>query len=184
MNRYVSIFLLFLLIMILYSNNEGFINKPPPDKPDNLQFYTCHDYSNNNNLGNNNYKIMKHDIVDPQEGSYSYFLDRYKLRNYDEIFHSPICESKYNFKNINNLKMLDIIDYEDSIHEDKLLKIEEEYEKNSIKDPNFKYINPNNIKNKLLYNDKTIKLFLDNHHSQIDETLTHRLDQKFIPKTN
>ena len=29
---------------------------------------------------------MKHDIFDPQEGAYSYFLDRYKLRNYDEIF--------------------------------------------------------------------------------------------------
>ena len=112
MKGYIYILLISLFIYILCSFcKEGFINKPLKDKPDDLQFYACHDYSSNQNLGNNNYKIKRHGVVEPQVGAYSSFLDIYKLRNYDEIFHSPICESEYNFKDIQveSFKQLPII---------------------------------------------------------------------------
>ena len=94
------------------------------------------------------------------------FLDIYKLRNYDEIFHSPICESEYNFKDIQNLKTPEILEYRDALNEKSMLKLEEEYEINSIKDPYYSYVSPQYIGNKLTYSDATNKMFLETHHSQ------------------
>ena len=106
----VKVCLLFLIVCT-YGHREGYINnKSPKDEPDDLQFYACHDYSSNKNLGNNNYKLKKHGISEPLQGTYSYFLDIYGIRNYDEIFHAPICESKYNFSDISNLSAPEILD--------------------------------------------------------------------------
>ena len=59
---------------------------PPPDRPDEIQFMACHDYSSNTNLGNNNFKLNSHKIGNPLLGNYSSFLDAYGIRNYDEFF--------------------------------------------------------------------------------------------------
>ena len=58
-----------------------------------------------------------------------------------------------------------------------------EYEKNSIKDPFFKYVNPNNIGNTLIYSDNALKMFLNTHISSNEEQLSDRLDSnKYVPK--
>jgi len=101
----------------------------------------------------------------------------YGIRNYDEIFHSPICESKYNFSGINNLSSPEILDHTDVLEKDKLLKIEETYDKNSIKDPYYFYGNPNYIGNKITYNKEINELFLSNHRSKDTENMLHRLDR-------
>ena len=98
-----------LFLYVLYSScNEGYINKPLKDEPDDMQFLACHDYSSNQNLGNNNYKLKRHGVSEPLQGTYSYFLDTYKIRDYNEIFHAPICEEEYKFKDIGNLKVPEI----------------------------------------------------------------------------
>ena len=156
---------------------EGYINQVPPNKPDDLQFYACHDYSSNKNLGNNNYKLKKHGISAPLHGTYSYFLDIYGIRNYDEIFHAPICESKHNFKGINNLNTPEILDHEDLLKEDELLRREEIYDKNAVKDPYYLFGHPGYIGNKLTYSKRINDLFLSNHRSKDIENMLHRLDK-------
>ena len=167
-----------LCLLITSCTQEGYQNNQHSlDTPDDLQFYACHDHSNTSNLGNNNYKLKKHGISEPLQGTYSYFLDVYGIRNYDEIFHSPICESKYNFSGINNLSSPEILDHTDVLEKDKLLKIEETYDKNSIKDPYYFYGNPNYIGNKITYNKEINELFLSNHRSKDTENMLHRLDR-------
>jgi len=196
----INLITISLLIYFLYtfSQKEGYINRPRKDEPDDLQFYACHDdekikfkgglYSTR---GINNYKLKRHEIGEPLRGTYSDFLDIYKVRDNDEMFHAPICESDYefkgykglrskpNFKNTNNLSIVPIIDHEDALKEDEMLKTENEYEKNSIKDPYYSYIDPKYIGNKLTYSDKTIKLFLSTHRTMEEDQLTHRYDKKY-----
>tara|TARA_B100000424_G_C22731592_1_gene396650 strand:+ start:145 stop:687 length:543 start_codon:yes stop_codon:yes gene_type:complete len=166
------IILLFILHSLTPHKHEGYINnKVDPDHPDPTQFYACHDHSNKNvRFGNNNYKVKKHSIKEPQKGPYSAFLDVYDLRNYDEVFHAPICEKKYSFDDIHNLdEFRPIIDHDDALQEDKLLKEEEELDNNAIKDPFYPYYNPNHIQNKILYSDEINKVFLRNHLSHVEE---------------
>jgi len=144
---------------------EGYVNQPPPNKPDDLQFYACHDYSSNKNLGNNNYKLKKHGISEPLQGTYSYFLNTYDIRNYDEIFHAPICEQHNNFRGINNLNTPEILDHEDLLKEDELLKKEEIYDRNAVKDPYYLFGHPSYVGNKLIYSKGINDLFLSNHSS-------------------
>jgi len=122
--------------------------------------------------GSNNYKLKKHGVGEPLRGTYSDFLDTYKIRDYEEMFHAPICESdsefkgsehRFNFKHINNINVPEILDHKDVSKEEEMLKIEEEYEKNSIKDPYYSYVSPQYIGNTLTYSDKTIETFLDTH---------------------
>ena len=92
------------------------------------------------------------------------------MRNYDEVFHAPICEKKYSFDDIHNLdEFRPIIDHDDALQEDKLLKEEEELDNNAIKDPFYSYYNPNHIQNKILYSDEINKVFLRNHLSHVEE---------------
>ena len=181
MKGYIYILLISLFIYILCSFcKEGFINKPLKDKPDDLQFYACHDYSSNQNLGNNNYKIKRHGVVEPQQGAYSSFLDIYNLRNYDEIFHAPLCESENHFKGIQNLNTPEILEHRDASKEESMLKLEEEYEINSIKDPFYSYVSPQFIGNKLIYSENATKMFLNTHHSQGDDNgSSHRIGKDY-----
>jgi hypothetical protein len=155
------------------SCKEGYINKPLQYEPDDIQFLACHDQSDINfkgksytTKGNNNYKLKRHGVGEPLHGTYSYFLDTYKIRSPDEIFHAPICEGKYKFKEIGNLNVPEILDHEDILKEEDMLDIEDEYEINSIKDPYYSYVSPQYIGNKLIYSDATNKMFLETHHSQ------------------
>jgi len=178
--------LLVISITFLLCNSclkEGYIsNQPPPNKPDDLQFYACHDYSSNNNLGNNNYKLNKHGVGEPLQGPYTYFIDEYGLRNYDEIFHAPICERPFSFKDISSVNTPEIIDHSDLLKQDKLVSLEEEYDKNSVKEPYYLYGNPEYIANKLTYSDEINDLFLRNHTSNNEENLLHRLDSRIDQK--
>jgi len=185
MNQLLLIILIVSILCLLVSSckREGYVsNQPSRDRPDDLQYYSCHDYSGTKNLGNNNYKLKKHGIGEPLQGPYSYLLDIYGIRNYDEIFHAPICEKHYNFKNINNLTTPEIIDHEDLLEEDKLLKIEKTYDENAVKDPYYLYGNPDYIGNKLTYSKGIDKLFLRNHRSHDAESLLHRLDGRIDQK--
>jgi len=187
------ILLVSIVILIIYSScNEGYINKPLKDEPDDIQFYPCHDKDKLINkqtgekfdtMGNNNYIIKRHGVSLPAQGVYSYFLDTYKLRNYDEVFHAPICDtneksftSNYSFKHISNLEPPEIIQQEDTMNLNKLLKEEDEFEENSIKDPHYKYVHPEYIGNKITYSDDVNKLFITVHSSHDEENLLHRLD--------
>ena len=133
------IILCFLLVRLSCIKEGYFNNQPPTARPDDIQFYACHDYSNNDNLGNNNYKIKKHGIGEPLQGVYSHFLNKYELRNYDEIFHAPICETQYNFTDINELNNREILDEDDILRKDEIKEDEAEYDKNGIKDPLYLY---------------------------------------------
>ena len=180
MNTQLIIIVSLLLYVLLarpgfrYSScKEGYINKPLKDEPDDIQFLACHDYSDIDfkgkpytTKGNNNYKLKRHGVGEPLQGTYSYFLDTYKIRSHDEMFHAPICEDKYKFKEIGNLNVPEILDHEDILKEKEMLVIEDEYEINSIKDPYYSYVNPQYIGNKLIYSDGTNKMFLETHHSQ------------------
>ena len=54
--KYILLFVA-LLWIIKHENGEGYQNnKPPKDRPHEIQFMACHDNSSNGNLGNNNYK--------------------------------------------------------------------------------------------------------------------------------
>ncbi len=191
------ILLLLLLILIInqyggyerYERYEGYErcegyqnNKPPPDKPDEILFKACHDYGSNNNLGNNNYKLHSHKIGEPLEGNYSDFLNIYNIRNYDEFFHAPICEDHFKFNNIssldNRLIALDNATLNNlglNITKEEIYENENNLDKINIKDPNYVYVNPKYIGNKLLYSNKINELFLKNHDSH-NKDLLHRLD--------
>ena len=187
MNDCINIlFLCFLFLFVYSSCKEGYINKPIKDEPDDIQFYACHDKTKldyrgiqSDTMANNNYKLKKHGIGLPLKGVYSSFLDIYKIRDYDEIYHSPICEDKYSFKGITNLNPPEIIDHENILDEEQLLKEEDEYENNSIKDPHYKYVHPDYIGNKITYSDDVNELFITVHKSHDEENLLHRLDSKY-----
>jgi len=195
MRDYIKVLLILLVCFSYIScNKEGYISKPLKDEPDDLQFYACHDTSKidfkgkkYSTKGNNNYKVKRHGIGEPLQGNYSYFLDNYNIRDYSEIFHSPICESESvyeykpenDFKGINNLDIRPILDHTDAYQEKQILLDEKEYEQNSIKDPYYTYVDPRFIGNKLTYNDNTIKLFLDTHHSQQEGISIHRLGDQY-----
>ena len=156
------------------SSCEGYINnRPPADRPDSMQYYSCHDYTNTQNLGNNNYKMIDHTIEEPLEGPYTDFLNIYKIRNYDELFHAPICDRHYGFNTPADISIPEILNNEDSSAE--LLLIEEEYDRNAVKDPYYLYHNPRYIANKVTYSDETNDLFLMNHRSNDKDQLSHRL---------
>jgi len=46
-------------------------------------------------IGNYNYRVIKNTIKEPQHGPYSAFLDVNKLRSYDHFYHAPITDKKY-----------------------------------------------------------------------------------------
>ena len=161
-----------------YQVTEGYMdNRPPSDRPDDIQFYACHDYSNSDNLGNTNYKLHTHDIQPPLQGTYSHFLNTYKLRNYDELFHSPICQGEYNFETVSGLGFREIVDSLDEDRED-LLTNERLLDLYNIKDPHYVYVNPEYIGNTLIYPENINELFLKNHRSHDAENLSHRLDRE------
>jgi hypothetical protein len=176
----MSIVLLFIITMHRNEGyiNEGYINNSiPPDKPDITQYYACHDYSSNSNLGNNNYKEIKHGIDVHLKGPYTDFLDIYGIRNYDELFHAPVCDKHYSFEHISSLEPpTEIIDHTNIPQQEELVKQEIEFDKNAVKDPFYFYGNPKFIENKLIHSDDINQLFLRNHTSHDEGTLLHRLD--------
>ena len=150
--RIWKIFLPILLLLLICNITEGYQNNmPPPDRPDEIQFMNCHDYSSNTNLGNNNFKLNNHKIGNPLSGNYSFFLDAYGIRNYDEFFHAPICEKddRYNFEAINSLDFREIPDSTD-LNKEEIYKEEIELDKFLIKDPNYLYVNPKFISNRII----------------------------------
>lgn len=168
-----------LLLLLLSNINEGYQNNSPPsDRPDEIQFMACHDYSSNTNLGNNNFKLNSHKIGEPLSGNYSSFLDAYGIRNYDEFFHAPICENDniLNFEAINSLEFREIPDSTDLNIKD-IYKEEIILDRYGTKDPNYLYVNPKFIGNKLLYPNKIIDKFLMSHKTHETETLQHRMDK-------
>lgn len=178
MNCCLVLFCIVLICLMSYQVTEGYMdNRPPSDRPDDIQFYACHDYSNSDNLGNTNYKLHTHDVQRPLNGTYSHFLDTYKLRNYDELFHSPICQGNYNFETVSGLGFREIVDSLDEDRED-LLNDERLLDLYNIKDPHYIYVNPEYIQNTLIYSEDINELFLKNHRSHDLENLSHRLDSE------
>ena len=182
--KYVLLFLA-LLWIIKYENGEGYQNnKPPKGRPNEIQFIPCHDNSskdnlgNDNYLGNNNYKLHNHKIGTPLQGVYSTFLDTYGIRNYDEFFHSPICEEEgHDFSSIDTLEHRKIPDSQDTAEERKQIHEKEKLlDKFYIRDPHYVYHNPKHIENKILYPEEINKIFIKNHHSHDTEIMQHRMD--------
>ena len=46
-------------------------------------------------IGNYNYRVIKNTIKDPQHGPYSSFLNINKLRSQDHFYHAPITDKRY-----------------------------------------------------------------------------------------
>ena len=148
-----------MLYLILYDYEGYQNNKPPSDRPDSMQFMACHDNSTSDHLANNNSK----------------FIDEYDIRNYDEFFHSPICENDdiYNFEGVQSLDFREIYEIGD---DGDIYKEEIDLDKQSIRSPNYVYVNPEYIGNKLLYDSDTNARFLKSHKTHDTETLQHRMD--------
>jgi len=197
MNITNTLLLLCLVCILIYPCfNEGYINRPLKDEPDDIQFYACHGKDtikykgeDKNITGYNNYKLKKHGIGLPLQGVYSHFLDTYKIRNYDEIFHAPICEnepgsfeSNDSFKDISNLEHPEIFEFKDLSKSKEMLEKEKYYEEHSTKEPNYKYVDPNYIANKLTYSDEINELFLKTHHAHDEGVLHHRIDDRILDK--
>ena len=141
----------------------------------------CHDNSSNGNLGNNNYKLHNHKIGTPLQGVYSTFLDTYGIRNYDEFFHSPICEEEHDFSSITALEHREIPDSLDTSldtleERNQIYQKEKQLDEFYIRDPHYVYHNPKHIGNKILYPDEINKVFIKNHHSHDTEIMQHRMD--------
>ena len=168
-----------LLLLLICNLTEGYQNNTPsPNRPDELHFLPCHDYSNDNNLGNNNYKLINRKIIMPLEGVYSKFIDAYDIRNYDEYFHAPICgkNARYNFEAINSLGFREIPDSTD-LNKDDIYSKEVELDKYGVKDPNYLYVNPSFIGNRLIYPESINEKYLNSHKTHETETLQHRMDE-------
>ena len=190
--------LLLVALLILINNYEGYendtqtyqANMPPPDRPHEIQFKPCHDYSKGSHRGipvelkgTNNYKLERHHIRHPGKGVYSSFLNTYGIRNFDEFFHAPICEEEYRFQNINSLGKriipLDIpTQRKMGINEtiDDIIDIEKQLDSKGVRNPHYKYVRAGYIGNKITYPDELTKLLVKTHQSHDTENLQHRLD--------
>lgn len=174
------LFLLYCVLSIENFKNHYEKNEVPPDKPDDVQFYSCRQDKFNDNpdypfqkYPNSNYRIKKNKIKAPKKGTFSAFLESQGIRKHDEFYHAPICEEdneSYNFNtNIDSqFRLIPGAFPEEDIQE----ILEEEIRKDShdLRDPNYTYGNPQFIGNKLLYNNEIqdiflrVKLEMDKHH--------------------
>ncbi len=159
--------LLIILFLLFLSQKEGFVtiynnNELPYDKPDDTQYMACMDSNEDYQKGNNNYKTRMNSIEEPLEGTYSNFIEVYKIRKEDNLFNSPICEDKYSFiTDITNASERKIIMQED---EDRFLELREEIKLDELglKDPMYLHGSPNMKNNKIIYDDKLLGIFLKN----------------------
>ena len=170
-----------LLIFCVY-RTEGFIYQKnlneDPDYPDKTQFYAVANHNINIGkddqkreiLGNNNYKLVKNTIKEPQHGAYSAFLDVNKLRSFDQFYHSPITDEKTK----NKVSYERQFDYEiiqgGDVNKYELLKNEKDNDK-LIHNPMYLYGHPKN-NSKILYSDEIQDMFLKvkgiyNRHTDI-----------------
>ena len=164
---FYTILLLKIKIKESFTNNLVY-----PDKPDDTQFYACHDYSFIG-YGNTNYKIIKNKIEPPQHGPYSEFLDEFGFRNYQRFFHAPICgitdendeENKFEFNTDISGFYRPIYDDSDKQFKDQFMELEEMYDKDGLKDPFYNYYNPKGIQNRITFTDELNAIFLDEHNN-------------------
>ncbi len=112
-------------------------------------------------LGNYNYRVIKNTIKEPQHGTYSAFLDVNKLRSYDHFYHAPITDKKYrkDFKYDRYLREdgQEIIQEKD-INKYQLYKEQEEIEAQDF-DPFDLFGHPEN-NSKILYSNEIQDRFL------------------------
>ena len=168
---WLFIIVLVLLLLCITKEKEGYQNNDHnADKPDDKQFYACHDYSHDI-PGTTNYKVKSHGIGKPLQGVYSQFLNTYGLRNFDEIFHSPICDGNYRFDNIDDLTVRPIIDATDAKDEEKLVDNEKKLDELGLHNPMYLHGNPQHIGNKITYSDKINELFIKTHHTHDDDVI-------------
>ena len=164
-------YLLFIIFIIFIYKNEGFVNiyqknlNSDDTYPDKNQFYPVHNHNifriNNEEktiLGNNNYKIVKNSIKEPQDGPFSGFIDANNYRTYNQFYHAPITDKTYGF-DVEYKRQYDykIVQNEDN-NKKELLKKEKEND-NKISNPNYLYGHPEN-NSKILYSDELQDMFL------------------------
>ena len=169
-----------------YLSNNGYMkNKSTEKYPDDTVFFACNekiaieecDNLNKTNctnnrkciykdgscqskrFPNNHYKIDTNSIKDPLEGTFSAFLDNTKIRTYDHLYHSPICEDTYEFISDYKNQYRPIIQEEDEISG--LLQNEKDLDKVAMKDPSFTYESADYEGNRILHDSKLQQLFLE-----------------------
>ena len=98
------------------------------------------------------------------------------MRQYDEYFHSPICQENYQFStsNLNGRLIPDSLDTETERNE--MYELEQQLDERGLHNPDYVYSNPEYIQNTLLYNEHINQTFLKNHRSHDEDNLHHRLD--------
>jgi len=174
----ITIILLIVLILFCFFSVEGYIdinniynsNEVDSKQPDSVQFYACRQDVFNSNpdypfqkYPNSNYRVKNNIVKAPQKGTFSAFLDSHKIRTYDHFYHSPICEDdneSYDFNtNIGSqFRLIPGAFPEENIQE--IYKDEIEKDNHDLKNPHYKFYNPKNLQNKILYNDEINDLFL------------------------
>lgn len=165
--------ILYTFLLLKIKIKESFTNNEvEPLKPDDTQFYACHDYSFRG-LGNTNYKLVHNQIEPPQHGPYSEFIDEFGFRNYARFFRAPICgisdendeEHKTKFKTDISGYYRPIYDESDKKFKDEFTDLEEMYDKDGLKDPFYTFYNPKTIQNKVTFTDELNTIFLDEHNN-------------------
>jgi len=173
------IFYLFLLLKLVGKIKETFTdNQVESLKPDDTQFYACHDNSFRGR-GNTNYKLIHNRITPPLHGPYSEFLDEFGIRNYSHFYHAPICgsdgsdgsdeEHQFDFKTDISGYYRPLYDDSDQIFKDEFMELERVYDENGLKDPFYTYYNPQTIQNKITFSDEINNLFLREFSGHIEE---------------
>ena len=118
---------------------------------------------------------MNNPLPRTMDGNLSDFIEIYGLRSYDAYHRTPICDAHYNFENISDLEFREIPDGLD-VEIDDIYELEATLDQNDTRDPNFVYINPEYIENKLIYDEDTNQLILRFHRSSESQNLNFRLD--------
>ena len=166
-----------LLIFCVY-RIEGFVYQKnlneDPEYPDKTQFYVVANHNIGQEkeiLGNNNYKLVKNAIKEPQHGTYSAFLDVNELRSFDHFYHAPITNerSRSDVSFARQIEDYEIIQASD-VNKYELLEKEKENDK-LIHNPFYLYGHPKN-NSKILYSDEIQDIFLKikgiyNRHTDI-----------------
>ena len=174
--------ILYTFLLLKIKIKETFTdNQVEPLKPDDTQFYACHDNSFVG-TGNTNYKLIHNQITPPLHGPYSEFLNEFGIRNYSHFFHAPICgsdgsdgsngsdgEYDFDFKTDISGYYRPVYDDSDQTFKDEFMELERVYDESGLKDPFYTYYNPETIQNKITFSEEINELFLREFSGHVKE---------------
>ena len=201
MIEYLLLSLLIILMihkkMESFSNNGYMKNKSTHETPDDTIFYACNEkveVEECNNLSeincdsnencifdegrcqakkypNTHYKINSNSFQEPNEGTFSSFLEINDLKKFHHFYGSPICEDTYQFESDFENQFRDIIQEQDEI--DELIDKKNKLDEKTPRDPFFIYESHNYKGNTIIYNDKINKKMIETRQQMRSQNFDH-----------